>query len=1245
MAVREIKSRISLDGTSKFNAELKKVDSNLRLLKAELNAVTTSFDKENATMQDLLKVHSALSKQISQQTVKVDALKGAISDCEKLEDEARKTLEETIATYGENSEAADKARRNLENLQETTKGYKTKLANAETQLNRTVSSMNQNRKAMSNLTSTGKIFSSSLQQVGNSAEGISNDLTETSNVTSKLKKSLESAKSVGITFSKISFVAVSATVKGLHTAFKTLLPVIHTSTKALVNMTSSTIQAGLKAINTIVETSIDGFEKYAKTISNITTKLAESSVSTGMDFSSQMSNVQALMGYVDNTNEQLKEMNALEERAKKIGASTKFTATEVGQAYENMAKAGWKSSDMLNAINDTMSLSSASGEELATVTKVLTNSMMSLGYEVTEENTSKFADTLAITVTNANTNIEELGEALKYIGSTGKTLGYTIEDLSVGLGLMANQGIVGEQAGNALKSGLQRLVNPTEKAYATMNKLGISLTNAEGKTASFDEVLIGLKKAFRTLSVDLKDSEGNFKDYDTLLEEVSGSTKELQMLQDAGTIFGKQQVSNWLALIQSEESDYNKLTNAIENADGMAEKMSKIQLDNLTGDVTILTSAFEGVGLSISKSVETPLRDLVQSATDFLSNINNSLQNRIDFSGIQQSIQGFSNSLNEQINAIDDDVLVTVDGITATFNTTLLEGLKIGINSAPELIGQGLQIIINGYWDLINGLIDNVTESSPELISVAENVILSFTTGLTSASKNIKKSLPTVTKNISSSIKKIIPSILEMGGSIIDTLISGILMALPEIMSIGNDILEQFNNSFDNAPEYIGNIIDNLHDTFVINFTQLLDGVVSLFGNLFDTLTTEENTIKITGFVRMVVDDLANAFNDLLPQLVDFLPTILDDILQPILNTLVNSDVLQTLATGLIELITSAIVWISKNIEKVADLVVNLFTTISDTLTENQDVILPAIAEFVSGLLIGLSKNIDTLLESLLELIGELVLTLTSPDVLEPLLDGVTTLVTDVLYALVENIPTLIDAIMQVAKAIVQIITEPENFSALMETIFELLSDICLTLPTILIDVLAGLGYIVGDIVSAVKDWITTGNWKEIGKEIMGGIVGGIEDAWESASKAVTDVGNRIVNRFKEIFDINSPSKLMNEEIGKPIIQGVGAGVTDNLKQVENDINKSVQDMTNNITINRNADFANIKFADDIVRRSETEIKMSVNKNNGSDTYNHNFNGLFNGATFIINNDADYNTIAEKIQETIQREELGVGIT
>ncbi|EES48544.1 phage tail tape measure protein [Clostridium botulinum] len=310
---------------------------------------------------------------------------------------------------------------------------------------------------------------------------------------------------------------------------------------------------------------------------------------TAMGFEEQMSKVKAISGATGD------DMVKLSTLSRDMGASTKFSAKESGEALEYMAMAGWKTDQMMEGLPGILNLAAAAGEDLGTTSDIVTDALT--GFGLTAKDSGHFADVLASASSNANTNVSLLGESFKYVAPVAGALKYSAEDTSLALGLMANAGIKGSSSGTALRAALTNMVKPTDNMADVMDQYGISLTNTDGSMKSLKEVM------------------------DTLRDKMGGLDEQTKA-SAAATLFGKEAMSGMLSIINASDADYNKLYDNLTNADGASKKMADTMQDNLKGQLTTLNSAFEELQISLATAVVPMLNKLVSILIALINKFN-----------------------------------------------------------------------------------------------------------------------------------------------------------------------------------------------------------------------------------------------------------------------------------------------------------------------------------------------------------------------------------------------------------------------------------------------------------------------------------------------------------------------------------------------------------------------------------------------------------------------------------------------
>ncbi|WP_251389794.1 phage tail tape measure protein [Mediterraneibacter agrestimuris] len=338
-----------------------------------------------------------------------------------------------------------------------------------------------------------------------------------------------------------------------------------------------------------VGNSISGVGKKMMPISTAVGGLGIAAVKTAADFDSAMSQVAAVSGATGD------DLQALRDKAREMGEKTKFSASEAAQAMNYMAMAGWKSKDMISGIDGVMNLAAASGEDLATTSDIVTDALTAFG--LTAADSGHFADILAAASSNANTNVSMMGETFKYCAPIAGALGFSAEDTAEAIGLMANAGIKSSQAGTALRTIMNNLAGDVKISGQAIGDVTIATTNADGSMRSLSDILADCRTAF-------------------------GHLTESEKAQAAESLVGKNAMSGFLALMNAAPADIEKLSGAIDNCDGTAEKMAATMQDNLMGQLTILKSQLEELAISFGEMLMPAIRSIVTKIQEFVDKLN-----------------------------------------------------------------------------------------------------------------------------------------------------------------------------------------------------------------------------------------------------------------------------------------------------------------------------------------------------------------------------------------------------------------------------------------------------------------------------------------------------------------------------------------------------------------------------------------------------------------------------------------------
>lgn len=401
---------------------------------------------------------------------------------------------------------------------------------------------------------------------------------------------------------------------------------------------------------------------------------AEYCYNVGSSFEAGMSQVAAISGATAS------EMEQLTAKAKELGASTKFTATETAQAMNYMAMAGWNAEQMLSGIDGVMSLAAASGGDLAQVSDIVTDAITAFGLKA--EDVGHFSDVLAAASANANTNVAMMGETFQYCAPIAGALGFSIEDVAEAIGLMANSGIKSSMAGTALRTLFTKLSDDIKITGDSLGEVTIQTSNADGTMRSLTDILTDMRAAFAQLS-------------------------QSERSNAAESIAGKYAMTGLLALMNSGADDVDKLRTAIEKCDGSSANMADTMQNNVSGAVTIMKSAMEGLGIAVYDKFGEKLKSVINGATDIFSDLTERIESGALDATFERLAQSLGSAANEVIRFASDALPGLIDGLANFISIAVscrdeIGALITGIATFKTLMG--IQGIVKAAVGSINAL-------------------------------------------------------------------------------------------------------------------------------------------------------------------------------------------------------------------------------------------------------------------------------------------------------------------------------------------------------------------------------------------------------------------------------------------------------------------------------------------------------------------------------------------------------------
>lgn len=582
-------------------------------------------------------------------------------------------------------------------------------------------------------------------------------------------------------------------------------------------------------------------------------------VKTTADFDKSMSQVKAVSGATG------KDFDALRNKAREMGATTKFSASDAADAMNYMAMAGWKSNDMLGGISGIMDLAAASGEDLATTSDIVTDALTAFGK--TADDSGHLADVMAAASSNANTNVSMLGESFKYVAPVAGAMKYSMEDTSIALGLMANAGIKASMGGTSLRTVLTNMAKPTDEMAQAMDDLGISLQNDDGSMKSLREVMVDLRKGFGELKVSPEELEEGLGKLDAALangeitqeeynEQVDHwinktfKAEDALKAQTAATLAGKTGMSGLLAIVNASEEDFNKLANAVDNSDGAAHNMAETMMDNLGGQLDIIKSGLEELAISFGDIMMPAIRgfaDFVQGLVDKLNSLDENQKQIILTIGMVIAAVG---------------PLLLVIGTIISFVAGLIKNFYT-ISEAIEKVRSG--------FSLLQPILAGVSGPMLAIIAVIGLLVAAFVT-LWNTNENFRKKIIEIFNQIKKTIADFSSEFkkrFELLKPILNAFINFFKNAWNQFCNFLAPIFINVFNLISNNLKSFLDIIIGVLDIFIGVFTgdweKVWDGVEKVFTSIWDMIVNTFETVSdtIASIASGLFDVLSGFFNSL----------------------------------------------------------------------------------------------------------------------------------------------------------------------------------------------------------------------------------------------------------------------------------------------------------------------------------------------------------------------------------------------
>jgi len=652
--------------------------------------------------------------------------------------------------------------------------------------------------------------------------------------------------------------------------------------------------------------------------------------------------------------------NAVRAAAIKMGNDTKFTAEESADALYYMGLAGWNAQEEMEGLRGVLDLAAASGVELGQVSDIVTDGLTAFKLEA--KDSTMFADTLAAASANSNTNVDLLGQSFKYVAPVAGSYGYTIQDVTLALGLMASAGVKGTQAGTGLRQALVQMTKPTKASAELMDKYGVSLFDASGNTRDLRDIIYDLRGTFGDLDVALYDMDGNLKDGEQILEEYGHSlpTNDFEKLNTIAQVFGVRALPGIMAMIEASDENFDQLAYAVDNASeayvryngkiytiqdalntfgdavyndssfeilGASAGQAGIMMDNLQGDWTLLTSAFGTTKVILSDMVNGVLRGFVQSIKDMLVTFNNMApaqqENIVKLLGIAAAIGPVMFIVGKLIGLIS--MLASGVGLVTT---------AVGALNFPAIISAigGIVSAFNPFtWisSLVKGFITTLTSFSSPLA-----LIKSLATGFMTSLQSAITAVLTPANLFIAAIAILVGAFItlwttneEFRNKVIaiwEQVKQTFMTFIEELMSRMDGVKEAISNIVDfikiiwfGLCELLGPVFIGAFEVLAAAFKAILDvilGIVDVFVGIF------------TGDWDLALKGVGEIFEAVFTYIVDFIKIVIETILNVIdvflgwlgtsINEVLNAilDFIKFVIQGIIDIVTGIINFVKEGV-------------------------------------------------------------------------------------------------------------------------------------------------------------------------------------------------------------------------------------------------------------------------------------------------------------------------------------------
>jgi TP901 family phage tail tape measure protein len=903
-------------------------------------------------------------------------------------------------------------------------------------------------------------------------------------------------------------------------------------------------QSGLKEGLADVGVSLSkGITKAVAAAGSALAGLGGYAVKVGSDFEYAISGVAATMGTTVDS------IDAIKNKALELGASTKFTATEAADGFNILAMAGLSADEQLQAIGATLNLAAA-GEMsmddaagyLTTTVKAMSSSFREAG--ISMDDCTHIADMYAKGATLAKTTTAQLGDAVSSAASVGGAYNQSLSTITTSLLALAEKGYQGSAAGTYLSRAMSDLYAPTDNASKALDALGVSIYDSSGRQRDFIDIVNDLNASFADLT---EEEKANY----------------------TGMIFTTAGLKAFNSIAGNSSEQLADLRSRLEDCTGAAEQMANTKLDNLQGDIVILQSATEGLGIALYNAMSKVgegtgmMRDFVQEATDIMS----SLTDAVEDNGFDGLVDALGGALAKAVNKVVEYIPLLVDG-----GVSIVSALVQGLTESADSIA-------DSATSVISSLISGILSITNDLVQLGFELIIALCSGIAQNSGQIAKSVADGLSQFATICATYTPKLVVAGVSLISSLSQGILEALPSLISA------------------VPQVIDGLVGSVLAAYPEMLDCIIELIDSIVEVLPD---------LLQAIIDVLPDLIQQIIDAYLSYIPLVIECVLELILAIVqalpqLIGAIVQCIPSLILSIIDGIVRCLPNLLQCILDIILAIVRYLPEIIM-NIVVILP---QLVLSIIDGLIACLPDIIQCVDDLVFGIVKAL--PDIILSIIAIIPTLIMSIVSGILDCLPQLIECVLQIIAEIVKVL--PEMFLMIVDTLIELVVSLAQSVKDLWVKfkeaalewvnkLWEGIKESWNSFISKVKAMFsqvpetirsTVGNMGDIGRNVVTGLWNGISNMTSWIVNKVKSFGSSVLNSLKSAFGIHSPSTVFRDVIGKNLVLGLAEGIEEN-SDVAIDAAQSLADGINDVDFAMDIPDPEAGDYDDIVAKARVAV-------------------------------------------------------